>query len=63
MNTTGVVLFAKKRDIVDGVHAQFRCAGGWGQAVQLGAAVCRHRMQCNCTCRALLPLLCHWTDK
>ncbi len=33
MNTTGVVLFAKKRDIVDGVHAQFRC--GWrreGQA-------------------------------
>ncbi|PRW45465.1 pseudouridine synthase [Chlorella sorokiniana] len=24
MNTTGVLLFAKKRDIVDGVHAQFR---------------------------------------
>lgn len=26
MNTTGVVLFAKKKDIVDKVHAQFRCA-------------------------------------
>lgn len=25
MNTTGVVLFAKKKDIVDRVHAQFRC--------------------------------------
>ena len=31
MNTTGAVLFAKQRDIVDGVHSQFRWVGGAGR--------------------------------
>ena len=34
MNTTGAVLFAKQRDIVDGLHSQFRwvrgAEGRWG---------------------------------
>ena len=42
MNTSGVVLFAKTRDVVPGLHAQFRWAGrarGSVAGVRVGGAV------------------------
>jgi hypothetical protein len=69
MNTTGAVLFAKQRDIVDGVHSQFRWVHqaegryGWGltglEAEELGARRAWLSLSPSCSCAWLTPCSCN----